>query len=99
VDLSYKPRPSIIEHEEMTKVVQRHFHDLLQRYGDTMVIDLTDKQGDEGNLSNAFAAEMEKFPDIRCFRSSSFLKMFSYSFCLKAASNEIPTISQELCVA
>jgi hypothetical protein len=43
VDLSYKPRPSIIEHEEMTKVVQRHFHDLLQRYGDTMVIDLTDK--------------------------------------------------------
>ncbi|KAM0902596.1 hypothetical protein ACQ4PT_019210 [Festuca glaucescens] len=65
VDLSYKPRPSIIEHEEMTKVVQRHFHDLSQRYGDTLVIDLTDKQGDEGNLSNAFAAEMEKFPDIR----------------------------------
>ncbi|PNT77596.1 hypothetical protein BRADI_1g65571v3 [Brachypodium distachyon] len=65
VDLSYKPRPSIIEHDEMTKVVQRHFHDLSQRYGDTMVVDLTDKQGDEGNLSNAFAAEMEKFPNIR----------------------------------
>ncbi|XP_020192883.1 phosphoinositide phosphatase SAC8 isoform X8 [Aegilops tauschii subsp. strangulata] len=65
VDLSYKPRPSIIEHEEMTKVVERHFHDLSQRYGDTMVIDLTDKQGDEGNLSNAFAAEMQNFPDIR----------------------------------
>ncbi|XP_044981892.1 phosphoinositide phosphatase SAC8 isoform X2 [Hordeum vulgare subsp. vulgare] len=65
VDLSYKPRPIIIEHEEMTKVVERHFHDLSQRYGDTMVIDLTDKQGDEGNLSNAFAAEMQNFPDIR----------------------------------
>jgi hypothetical protein len=29
------------------------------------------QQGDEGNLSNAFAAEMEKFPDIRCFISLS----------------------------
>ncbi|KAG8063797.1 hypothetical protein GUJ93_ZPchr0003g17765 [Zizania palustris] len=65
VDLSYKPQLSIIEHEEMPKVVQRHFHDLSQRYGETIVVDLTDKQGDEGNLSNAFAAEMEKIPNIR----------------------------------
>ncbi|XP_006649907.1 phosphoinositide phosphatase SAC8 isoform X2 [Oryza brachyantha] len=65
VDLSYKPCLNIIQHEEMPKVVQRHFHDLSQRYGDTVVVDLTDKQGDEGNLSNAFAAEMERIPNIR----------------------------------
>jgi len=43
VDLSYKPRLSIIEHEETHKVVQRHFHDLSQRYGKIIVADLTDK--------------------------------------------------------
>ncbi|KAL6902313.1 hypothetical protein ACP4OV_005189 [Aristida adscensionis] len=65
VDLSYKPRLSVIEHEETPKVIQRHFHDLSQRYGETVVIDLTDKRGDEGTLSNAFAAEMKKIPDVR----------------------------------
>ncbi|KAL6648318.1 hypothetical protein ACP70R_012542 [Stipagrostis hirtigluma subsp. patula] len=65
VDLSYKPRLSIIEHDETPKVIQRHFHDLSQRYGETVVVDLTDKQGDEGNLSNAFAAEMERIPGVR----------------------------------
>lgn len=65
VDLSYKPRLSIIEHEETPKVVQRHFHDLSQRYGNTIVIDLTDKWGDEGVLSNAFAAEMDRIPGVR----------------------------------
>ncbi|XP_062213474.1 phosphoinositide phosphatase SAC8-like [Phragmites australis] len=65
VDLSYKLRLSIIEHEGTPKVVQRHFFDLSQRYGDTVVIDLTDKRGDEGNLSNAFAAEMDKIPGVR----------------------------------
>jgi len=67
VDLSYKPRLSIIEHEETPKVVQRHFHDLSQRYGETVVIDLTDKRGDEGDLSNAFAAEMSRIRDVRLF--------------------------------
>jgi len=65
VDLSYKPRLSIIEHEETPKVVQRHFHDLSQRYGEAIVIDLTDKRGDEGDLSNAFAAEMGRIPGVR----------------------------------
>ncbi|RLN42463.1 phosphoinositide phosphatase SAC8 isoform X1 [Panicum miliaceum] len=65
VDLSYKPRLCIIEHEETPKVVQRHFHDLSQRYGETVVIDLTDKRGDEGDLSNAFAAEMSRIRDVR----------------------------------
>lgn len=65
VDLSYKPRPNIINHEETAKVVERHFHDLLQRYGETVAVDLTDKHGDEGELSNAYAAEMEKLPNVR----------------------------------
>nr|XP_029120299.1 phosphoinositide phosphatase SAC8 isoform X3 [Elaeis guineensis] len=65
VDLSYKPQLNIINHEEMPKVVERHFHDLLQRYGETVAIDLTDKHGDEGELSRAFAAEMEKLPHVR----------------------------------
>ncbi|WOH10955.1 hypothetical protein DCAR_0830432 [Daucus carota subsp. sativus] len=65
VDLSYKPRLNIIHHEETAKVVERHFHDLLQRYGETVAVDLTDKHGDEGELSMAFAAEMEKLPDVR----------------------------------
>ncbi|KAK3018042.1 hypothetical protein RJ639_004532 [Escallonia herrerae] len=46
-------------------VVERHFHDLLQRYGETVAVDLTDKHGDEGQLSMAFAAEMEKVPNAR----------------------------------
>ncbi|XP_057984195.1 phosphoinositide phosphatase SAC8 isoform X1 [Malania oleifera] len=65
VDLSYKPRLEIINHEETPKVVERHFLDLQQRYGDTVAVDLTDKHGDEGQLSLAFAAEMQKLPNVR----------------------------------
>lgn len=43
VDLSYKPRLNIIDHEETPKVVERHFHDLLQRYGHVVAVDLTNK--------------------------------------------------------
>ncbi|XP_074340297.1 phosphoinositide phosphatase SAC8 isoform X2 [Apium graveolens] len=65
VDLSYKPRLNIISHEETAKVLERHFHDLLQRYGETVAVDLTDKHGDEGELSTAYAAEMEKLQNVR----------------------------------
>ncbi|CAL9191182.1 unnamed protein product [Musa hybrid cultivar] len=68
VDLSYKPRLNIINHDETPKVVERHFRDLIQRYGETVAIDLTDKEGDEGRLSDAFAAEMEKLPYVRYVR-------------------------------
>ncbi|CAL9119684.1 unnamed protein product [Musa textilis] len=64
VDLSYKPRLNIINHDETPKVVERHFRDLIQRYGETVAVDLTDKEGDEGRLSDAFAAEMEKLPYV-----------------------------------
>ncbi|KAM7526495.1 hypothetical protein LguiA_016397 [Lonicera macranthoides] len=65
VDLSYKPRLNIIHHEQTPKVVERHFHDLFQRYGETVAVDLTDKHGDEGMLNMAYAAEMQKLPNVR----------------------------------
>nr|XP_043636088.1 phosphoinositide phosphatase SAC8 isoform X2 [Erigeron canadensis] len=65
VDLSYKPHLAVIEHKDTPMVVKRHFRDLLQRYGDTIAVDLTDKSGNEGHLNLAFATEMEKLPDVR----------------------------------
>ncbi|XP_058075031.1 phosphoinositide phosphatase SAC8 isoform X5 [Magnolia sinica] len=80
VDLSYKPQLKIINHEETPKVVERHFHDLTQRYGEIMAVDLTDKHGDEGQLSSAYAAEMQNLPHVRyvsfdfhhCCRNANF---------------------------
>ncbi|THG07578.1 hypothetical protein TEA_014688 [Camellia sinensis var. sinensis] len=43
VDLSYKPRLNIIDHEQTSKVVERHFHDIIERYGEIVAVDLTDK--------------------------------------------------------
>ncbi|XP_020553243.1 phosphoinositide phosphatase SAC8 [Sesamum indicum] len=60
VDLSYKPRLNIIHHEQTSEVVERHFNDILQRYGGCIAVDLTDKHGDEGLLSMAYAEEMQK---------------------------------------
>ncbi|XP_075103171.1 phosphoinositide phosphatase SAC8 isoform X1 [Nicotiana tabacum] len=65
VDLSYKPRLNIIYHGETPKVVERHFHDLLQRYGDVIAVDLTNKLGDEGLLSSAYATETQKLSSVR----------------------------------
>ncbi|XP_050113954.1 phosphoinositide phosphatase SAC8-like, partial [Malus sylvestris] len=65
VDLSYKPQLRIITHEQTSNVVERHFFDLLQRYGETMAVDLTDKHDDEGQLSTAFSAEMQNLPNVR----------------------------------
>ncbi|CAO2820122.1 unnamed protein product [Amaranthus hypochondriacus] len=65
VDLSYKPRLNIINHQDTSNVVERHFLDLSQRYGEILALDLTDEHGDEGKLSSAYAAEMEKLPNVR----------------------------------
>ncbi|XP_073149849.1 phosphoinositide phosphatase SAC8 isoform X2 [Henckelia pumila] len=65
VDLSYKPRLNIISHEQTSKVVERHFNDLLLRYGGCVAVDLTDKQGDEGLLSAAYAEQMQMLPNVR----------------------------------
>ncbi|KAM0991510.1 hypothetical protein EV2_010228 [Malus domestica] len=65
VDLSYKPQLRIITHEQTSNVVERHFFFLSQRYGETMAVGLTDKLGDEGQLSTAFSAEMQNLPNVR----------------------------------
>lgn len=65
VDLSYKPRLNLIHHELTSKVVERHFLDLSQRYGDVIALDLTNKHGDEGKLSAAYATEMQNLPNLR----------------------------------
>ncbi|XP_027925660.1 phosphoinositide phosphatase SAC8 [Vigna unguiculata] len=65
VDLSYKPHLRVISHEETPKIVERHFHDLVQRYGEIVALDLTDKHGEEGQLSAAYAAEMQKQQNTR----------------------------------
>ncbi|KAL1199801.1 Phosphoinositide phosphatase SAC8 [Cardamine amara subsp. amara] len=65
VDLSYKPLLKINKHEDTPKVVQRHFHDLCQRYGEIIAVNLTDQHGAEGELSKAYATEMEKLPNVR----------------------------------
>ncbi|XP_019084839.1 PREDICTED: phosphoinositide phosphatase SAC8 isoform X3 [Camelina sativa] len=65
VDLSYKPQLKINKHDDTPKVVQRHFHDLCQRYGEVIAVDLTDQHGAEGELSKAYATEMEKLQTVR----------------------------------
>ncbi|XP_072959396.1 phosphoinositide phosphatase SAC8 [Typha angustifolia] len=90
VDLSYKPHLNIINHEETPKVVQRHFHDLMQRYGDIVILDLTDKHGDEGKLSCAFAAEMERFPHIR------YVKFDFHHTCGKGNFDDLEVLYDEI---
>ncbi|CAH8308785.1 unnamed protein product [Eruca vesicaria subsp. sativa] len=65
VDLSYKPQLKINKHEDTPKVVQRHFHDLSQRYGEIMAVNLTDQHGAEGELGKAYATEMARLPNVR----------------------------------
>ncbi|XP_050912589.1 phosphoinositide phosphatase SAC8 isoform X2 [Lathyrus oleraceus] len=65
VDLSYKPHLRVISHEQTPNIVERHFHDLSQRYGEILAVDLTDKHGEEGQLSAAYAAEMQNQQNVR----------------------------------
>ncbi|CAI8612795.1 unnamed protein product [Vicia faba] len=65
VDLSYKPHLRVISHEQTPNIVERHFHDLSQRFGEILAVDLTDKHGEEGQLSAAYAAEMQNQQNVR----------------------------------
>ncbi|CAL0328279.1 unnamed protein product [Lupinus luteus] len=73
VDLSYKPHLRVISHEQTPNIVTRHFNDLKQRYGEIMAVDLTDKHGEEGQLSAAYAAEMRNQQNVRYGLSRYFL--------------------------
>eukprot|EP00252_Welwitschia_mirabilis_P015203 TRINITY_DN3344_c0_g2_i1.p1 TRINITY_DN3344_c0_g2~~TRINITY_DN3344_c0_g2_i1.p1 ORF type:complete len:369 (-),score=59.90 TRINITY_DN3344_c0_g2_i1:112-1218(-) len=65
VDLSYKPKVNIINAEETPKVVERHFNDLSQRYGNVIAVDLVNQQGDEGALSQVYANSVKDLKNVR----------------------------------
>lgn len=59
VDLTYKPEPRLVHIDQAANVVKRHFHDLFQRYGSILVVDLVNQQGSEEILSFAFGNAMQ----------------------------------------
>ncbi|KAJ7552880.1 hypothetical protein O6H91_06G074100 [Diphasiastrum complanatum] len=59
VDLTYKPKIKIHHVDELTKIVERHFRDLSQRYGSILVLDLINQHGSEGELSVAYGNAMQ----------------------------------------
>lgn len=65
VDLTYKPKLNIINTDETPKVVERHFRDLVQRYGPVVAVDLADRQGNEGPLSFAYEDAVQSLKHIR----------------------------------
>ncbi|KAF7135776.1 hypothetical protein RHSIM_Rhsim08G0027700 [Rhododendron simsii] len=59
VDLTYKPKFEIMRNEEAPRVLERHFLDLRKKYGNVLAIDLVNKHGGEGRLSEKFASAVQ----------------------------------------
>ncbi|CAA7057000.1 unnamed protein product [Microthlaspi erraticum] len=59
VDLTYKPKFEIIQPEEAARIAERHFLDLRKKYGSVLAVDLVNKHGGEGRLSERFAGAMQ----------------------------------------
>ncbi|XP_050226758.1 phosphoinositide phosphatase SAC7-like [Mercurialis annua] len=59
VDLTYKPKFEIVKPEEAPRVAERHFLDLRKKYGSVLAVDLVNKHGGEGRLSEKFANAMQ----------------------------------------
>ncbi|KAF3563648.1 hypothetical protein DY000_02011844, partial [Brassica cretica] len=59
VDLTYKPKFEIVQPEEAARIAERHFLDLRKKYGSVLAVDLVNKQGGEGRLSERFAGAMQ----------------------------------------
>ncbi|KAM7260921.1 hypothetical protein ACFE04_026396 [Oxalis oulophora] len=59
VDLTYKPKFEVIRREEAPRVADRHFLDLRKKYGAVLAVDLVNKNGGEGSLSEVFANAMQ----------------------------------------
>ncbi|CAH9133499.1 unnamed protein product [Cuscuta epithymum] len=59
VDLTYKPKFEIVRQEEAPRVIERHFLDLRKKYGNVIAIDLVNKLGGEGRLSERFCNAMQ----------------------------------------
>ncbi|WZZ17166.1 hypothetical protein YC2023_110255 [Brassica napus] len=69
VDLTYKPKFEIVQPEEATRIAERHFLDLRKKYGSVLAVDLVNKHGGEGRLSEKFASVMQHITgdEIRYF--------------------------------
>ncbi|XP_020084555.1 phosphoinositide phosphatase SAC6-like isoform X2 [Ananas comosus] len=67
VDLTYKPHFDIISREEAPRIVERHFLDLRKKYGSVIAVDLVNKHGSEGRLSQRYADAIQPIlsDDIR----------------------------------
>ncbi|KMT12351.1 hypothetical protein BVRB_5g102860 isoform B [Beta vulgaris subsp. vulgaris] len=91
VDLSYKPRLNIINHQDTSKIVERHFNDLSQRYGEILALDLTDEHGAEGKLSSAYATEMKKLPNV-----SRYVPFRFHSICGKSSFDNLHVLYDEI---
>ncbi|KAF5753100.1 phosphoinositide phosphatase SAC6 [Tripterygium wilfordii] len=59
VDLTYKPKFEIVRHEEAPRVAERHFLDMRKKYGSVLAVDLVNKHGSEGRLSEKYANSMQ----------------------------------------
>eukprot|EP00257_Ricinus_communis_P017833 XP_015576365.1 phosphoinositide phosphatase SAC7 [Ricinus communis] len=59
VDLTYKPKFEIVRPEDAPRVAERHFLDLRKKYGTVLAVDLVNKHGGEGRLSEKFASAMQ----------------------------------------
>lgn len=59
VDLTYKPSFEIVRPEEAPRIAERHFMDLSKRYGSVVAVDLVNKHGSEGRLSEKFASSVQ----------------------------------------
>eukprot|EP00249_Psilotum_nudum_P015656 c25451_g1_i1 orf=164-1942(+) len=59
VDLTYKPKIQLAMIDEIPKVVERHFQDLVQQYGSVIAIDLVNQHGNEAVLGMAYGNAMQ----------------------------------------
>ncbi|XVF18143.1 hypothetical protein REPUB_Repub10bG0186900 [Reevesia pubescens] len=59
VDLTYKPKFEIVKPEEAPQVAERHFLDLRKKYGSVLAVNLVNKHGGEGRLSEKFENAMQ----------------------------------------
>lgn len=59
VDLTYQPKIELAGVDDTPNVVQRHFQDLVQRYGSVVAVDLVNQHGREGTLSKEYGNAMQ----------------------------------------
>ncbi|PKI37435.1 hypothetical protein CRG98_042176 [Punica granatum] len=60
VDLTYKPKFEIVKPEEAPRIAERHFLDLRKTYRSILAVDLVNKHGGEGRLSEKFSNAMQR---------------------------------------